>query len=187
VIDGELMADQDEEFVSFFNDVYASLCRFLECLMGGRGTARDAAADIAQESFLRLHRFGLYRLPANEARYWIFRVARNLALNEIDKNRTRVRLSDKAGEASQRSCPSPEDELVRAERSRLISELLQDLPERQRAALLLREQEEMSYQEIARVLGVSESSVKSDIFRARRSLRERWDSTYKNSEKICGG
>ena len=56
----------------------------------------------------------------------------------------------------------------------MVLDLLQSLPEYQRAALLLREQSEMSYREIARVLDVSESKVKVDIFRARSALRSKW-------------
>ena len=52
------------------------------------------------------------------------------------------------------------------------------MTEAQRVALLLREQEGMSYLEIARVLNVSESKVKVDIFRARVRLRERWHQSH---------
>ena len=55
------------------------------------------------------------------------------------------------------------------------------MPEDQRAALLLREQEQLSYREIGEVLNISESKVKVDIFRARAALRERWSKRSKNS------
>jgi DNA-directed RNA polymerase specialized sigma24 family protein len=100
------MASQDEEFTSIFKEVYANLYRFLECLLG----ERSAAQDMAQESFLRLHRFGLYRLPPNEARFWLFRVARNLVLNEMQKNQTRMRLSAKAAGVFRGRAPDPEAE-----------------------------------------------------------------------------
>jgi DNA-directed RNA polymerase specialized sigma24 family protein len=47
------MASEDEEFTMLFQDFYPSLCRFLECLLGGRA---PLAQDLAQESFLQLHR-----------------------------------------------------------------------------------------------------------------------------------
>ncbi|HJQ68849.1 MAG TPA: sigma-70 family RNA polymerase sigma factor [Blastocatellia bacterium] len=162
------MARDDEEFAVIFNEVYPNLCRFLECLLGGEASAQD----IAQESFLRLHRAD--GVPAGEARFWLFRVARNLALNELSKRRTRTRLLDKVTEVFRRKEPNPEELLEHAERRRMLFELLSGLPEDQRAALLLREQEEMSYGEIARVMNVSESKVKVDIFRARANLRARW-------------
>lgn len=175
------MASQDEEFTSIFKEVYANLCRFLECLLG----ERSAAQDIAQESFLRLHRYGLYRLPPNEARFWLFRVARNLALNEMQKNQTRMRLSAKAAGVFRNQTLGPEDDFMQAESNQVVRDLLTHLPERQRTTLLLREQEEMSYKEIARVLGISEGHVKTDIFRARKLLRERWHELHKPSAKLC--
>jgi len=69
---------------------------------------------------------------------------------------------------------NPEQEYETQERKNLVLEMLQTLPEDQRTALLLREQEQLSYREIGQVLNVSESKVKVDIFRARASLRERW-------------
>jgi len=69
---------------------------------------------------------------------------------------------------------NPEQEYETRERKTLVLEMLQTLPEDQRTALLLREQEQLSYREIGEVMKVSESKVKVDIFRARASLRERW-------------
>ena len=162
------MARDNEEFAVIFNEVYPNLCRFLECLLGGEAWAQD----IAQESFLRLHRAD--GVPPGEARFWLFRVARNLALNEISKRQTRTRLLAKVADVFRRREPNPQEALELQERRRMLFELLRGLPEDQRAALLLREQEEMSYGEIARVMNVSESKVKVDIFRARTNLRALW-------------
>lgn len=165
------MTSEDEEFAMFFQDQYPNLCRFLECMLGGR----SGAQDIAQESFMQLYRAGFHTLPQGEARFWIYRVARNFALNELTKGQTRQRLFDKVVEAFRPSkFPDPAEELEATERRAIVLEMLKSLPEDQRSALLLREQEEMSYREIAGVLGVSESKVKVDIFRARNTLRERW-------------
>ena len=73
------MASEDEEFTMLFQDFYPSLCRFLECLLGGRA---PLAQDLAQESFLQLHRTAWGTLPVGEARFWLYRVARNMAINE---------------------------------------------------------------------------------------------------------
>ena len=165
------MASQDEEFASVFHEYYPSLCRFARCMLGGQGAA---AQDIAQEAFMQLHRTGLTTIPAGETRFWLFRVARNLALNELDRRRTRHRLFDRVAETFKRREPGPEEEFELAERRELVLEMLKGLPEGQRAALVLREQEEMSYREIAAVLGVTEGKVKVDVFRARTALRARW-------------
>jgi RNA polymerase sigma factor (sigma-70 family) len=165
------MKSEDDEFARFFDDLYPSLCRFLECFWGG---GRAAAEDLAQESFMRLYHKGLGSLPAGEARFWLFRVARNLALNELERGQTRRRLFDRVVAVFSTGGASPEREYEAAERREMVLEMLKLLPEQQRAALLLREQEEMSYREIADVLGVSEAKVKVDIFRARGTLRDRW-------------
>ena len=167
------MASEEDEFAVMFNEFYPGLCRFIACLLGGRG-ASGTAQDIAQESFLQLHRTGWRSLPEGEARFWLYRVARNFALNELNKHNTRHRLFGKVVDAFRAHVPTPEEEFEMAERKGLVIDMLKTLPEQQRAALLLREQEEMSYREIASVLNVSESKVKVDVFRARTALRERW-------------
>ena len=165
------MAREDEEFTTLFRDFYPSLCRFLECLLGGRSAL---AQDLAQESFLQLHRTAWNKLPPGEARFWLYRVARNFAINEFRKGQTRSRLFDRVVEAMRPRSRNPEEEYETKERRTLILEMWKSLPEDQRTALLLREQEQLSYREIGQVLDVSESKVKVDIFRARTALRERW-------------
>jgi RNA polymerase sigma-70 factor, ECF subfamily len=177
------MAQTNDPMVTVFDEVYANLCRFLECLLGNHSSAQD----IAQESFLRLHRLGSDLLPAAEARFWLFRVARNLALNELAKGRTRVKLSDRVTEIFHPPAPTPEEVAGQSERREQLFGLLGALPEHQRAALLLREQEEMSYGEIAEVLKIPESKVKSDIFRARTTLREKWNELNRQPARALKG
>ncbi|MFN2533106.1 MAG: RNA polymerase sigma factor [Pyrinomonadaceae bacterium] len=165
------MASQDDEFTRLFNDFYPSLCRFLECLLGG-GAA--LAQDIAQESFLQLHRTAWNTIPTAEARFWLYRVARNFALNEFRKNNTRHRLFERVVDVMSQRSSNPEEEYEKHEKEQLLLNMLLDLPEHQRSALLLREHEQLSYREIAVVLEVSESKVKIDIHRARIALRQHW-------------
>jgi RNA polymerase sigma-70 factor (ECF subfamily) len=170
------MASEDEEFTMLFQDFYPNLCRFLECLLGGRAAL---AQDLAQESFLQLHRTAWNTLPHNEARFWLYRVARNFAINEFRKGQTRHRLFDRVVEVMRPRSRNPEEEYENRERQQLVLELLRGLPEDQRVALLLREQEQLSYREIGIVLDVSESKVKVDIFRARTALRKGWSKRVK--------
>lgn len=165
------MASEDEEFTMFFLDFYPSLCRFIECLLGGRVAL---AQDLAQESFLQLHRTVWGSLPLDEARFWLYRVARNFAINEFRKAQTRRRLLDRVVEVMLPRQRNPEEEYETQERQKLVLDMLQGLPEDQRTALLLREQEQLSYREIGQVMNASESKVKVDIFRARTALRGRW-------------
>jgi RNA polymerase sigma-70 factor (ECF subfamily) len=172
------MARDNEEFTMTFNEHYKGLCRFLECLMGAPS---DVAQEIAQESFMRLYRLEASELSSTEARFWLYRVARNLALNELGRRQTRARLSGTATESLSLKTSNPEETLEREERRQIVLAMLKSLPEPQRAALLLREQEEMSYREIAHVLNISESKVKVDIFRARGALRSLWNEAASRS------
>jgi RNA polymerase sigma-70 factor, ECF subfamily len=172
------MAWDNQEFAAIFNELYPNLCRFLECMAGG------SAQDIAQEAFMRLYRKGKAGMPAEEARFWIYRVARNLALNELNKARTRDRLVDRVRTALNPRAEHPEQQYEQAERKQIVIGLLESLPEHQRAALVLREQQEMTYAQIARVLNVSESKIKVDIHRARMSLRSKWNEIREASAGI---
>src|SRR5438552_6479000 len=165
------MASQEDEFTMLYQDFYPSLCRFLECLLGGRAAL---AQDLAQESFLQLHRTAWGVVPPAEARFWLYRVARNFALNEFRRGQTHYRLFDRVVEVMRPRTRTPEEQYEQRERQQLVLEMLQTLPEDQRAALLLREQEQLSYRDIGQVLNISESKVKIDIFRARSALREGW-------------
>jgi len=165
------MASEDDEFTMLFLDFYPSLCRFIECLLGGRVAL---AQDLAQESFLQLHRTAWGSLPPEQARFWLYRVARNLTINEFRKAQTRHRLFDRVVEVMLPRRRNPEEEYEVQERQELVLDMLQVLPEDQRTALLLREQEQLSYREIGEVMKASESKVKVDIFRARTALRGRW-------------
>ncbi|MDT5062378.1 MAG: Sigma-70 region 2 [Acidobacteriota bacterium] len=126
------MARDNEEFTMIFNEHYTGLCRFLECLMGGRS---GVAQEIAQESFLRLYRLETNEPATGEARFWLYRVARNLALNELSKRQTRYSLLGKVTESLRRKTPDPEEILEQEERRQIVLEMLKSLPEQQRAAL----------------------------------------------------
>src|SRR5215212_3611435 len=165
------MASEDQEFTMLFQDFYPSLCRFLECLLGGRA---PLAQDLAQESFLQLHKTAWGTLPVDEARFWLYRVARNMAINEFRRSNTRYKLFDRVVEAMRPRTRNPEEEYETRERNEMVTDMMQGLPEDQRVALLLREQEQLSYREISQVMNASESKVKVDIFRARVFIRDGW-------------
>lgn len=162
------MMAEEEEFTRIFEEVYPNLCRFLESMLMDHA----AAHDIAQECFMRLFREGLENINSGEVRFWLFRIGRNLALNELRNTKKRGSFFDKIVEVFYQPRPNQAENFERGERDRIVMAMLATLPEHQRAVLLLREQEEMSYQEIAEVLEVSESKVKIDIFRARNALRK---------------
>ena len=105
-------------------------------------------------------------------RPWLVRIAWNLALDRTRK--VRPQQMDDVFAASLVSAELPADEaLSEATRFRRVLNAMERLPRRERQALLLSAMDELSTAEIATVLGKSESSIRSLIFRARTHLRER--------------
>ena len=140
------------------------------------------AEELAQEVFLRVYRSR--QSYAAEAKFstWLYRIATNLALNHVRDTRNERMLAsvslDEPDEESGRTLDvadhrrTAEEELVRQERMRAIRQCVEQLPERQRLAVVMHKYQEMDYREIAAVLKMSESAVKSLLFRAYESLRE---------------
>jgi RNA polymerase sigma-70 factor (ECF subfamily) len=129
---------------------------------------RQAAEDLTQEVFLKVYQAAPRFKPRARVRTWIFTIAYNLAVNELRRRRRRklfglLALEDREIEAS--------DARDHLELEETMTEALGLLPHKQRAALMLRVRDELSYQEIAEILGVTRASVESLMFRARKRLR----------------
>jgi len=139
---------------------------------------REEAEDVTQEAFLSLHRHG-HRFR-REARFstFVYRVAANAALNRRrtpGRNRNRInefKNQQSAGLDLPPAPRNPEDAAVGSEVQDRVQEALLALPQDLRVAVVLYDIEGQSYQEVARVLGIPEGTVKSRIHRARRALRE---------------
>jgi RNA polymerase sigma-70 factor (ECF subfamily) len=144
----------------------------------------DGAVDLAQETFVRVYRAADRYQQSHAFSTYIYRIATNLAISELRK-RKRRRLVSLTGffqttdGAEPREFnppderPLPDTELVDAERRSAIQRAIGTLPDKYRAPLILRDVEGKSYDEISRILGTSEGTVKSRISRARGFLREK--------------
>jgi RNA polymerase sigma-70 factor (ECF subfamily) len=148
-------------------------------------TLRDAteAEDLAQNVFVQVYKSAGRYQPAAKFSTWLFTIARNLCLNEIRRrsrhpaeslDQTRDGTDDQPlHQIEDRRETSPPDQMLRGELERKVDEALAALPENQRTALLLCRQEELSYDEIAKVLDCSLSATKSLIHRARETLKQK--------------
>ena len=141
------------------------------------------AEDIAQEAFVRT----MTRLDRYDERYtfsaWIFKIATNLCIDHLRKSKRIAYSLDEDVGGSDGSYrremasgePDPADRLQAAEQMRMLNEAVAELPEHYRAILLLRHQEEMSYEEIAQALDLPIGTVKIRIHRAREQVKRRLD------------
>jgi RNA polymerase sigma-70 factor (ECF subfamily) len=148
-------------------------------LLGDAEEARDAA----QETFLKVYRgLGGFRGQSG-LKTWIYRIAINQAMNQqrwwrrrhrddtISLDLTRGDTDSTIGSLLPGDVPSPEALAISGERQARIMQALSEIKQEYRIALVLREIEELSYEEIAETLGISIGTVKSRIARGRHELR----------------
>jgi RNA polymerase sigma-70 factor (ECF subfamily) len=147
------------------------------------------AEDLAQEVFLRVYKSRERYQPNARFTTWLYRIATNLALNAIRDRRDEmsgVGDDDSDGHSILQQFASPlpnaENTLVALERAKIIRQAVESLPENQRAAVILHKYQEVDYRQIAGILNVSESAVKSLLFRAYESLRARLEPMLREGE-----
>jgi len=143
----------------------------------------EEAEDLAQEVFLRVYRNRKSYTPQAKFSTWFFTIANNLALNAL-RNRSRKPAVPLAASDSSPLGPRPEEQLLRdrgatpsfglrqAELTDRIRSALDTLNERQKMAVVLNKFEDMTYLEIAEVMGMTTKGVKSLLSRARTRLRD---------------
>ncbi|HVM48438.1 MAG TPA: sigma-70 family RNA polymerase sigma factor [Candidatus Acidoferrum sp.] len=146
---------------------------------------RDAteAEDLAQNVFVQVHKSAERYRVSSKFSTWLFTIARNLCLNEIRRRARHPASSLDAPHPEQEDQPlhqfedlktaSPPDSLLHGELDAKIGEALAGLPESQRLAIVLCRQDELSYEDIAKVLGCSVSATKSLIHRGRETLKQK--------------
>jgi RNA polymerase sigma factor (sigma-70 family) len=122
------------------------------------------AESVVQEAFLRAHRSLRASDRPVELRPWLHRVVRNLCIDELRRTRTTVELHERGTSEDVYSTLSRRHEL------RGLIEDLADLPEQQRAALLMRELDGLSHEEVANVLEISPAASRQLVKRARNGL-----------------
>jgi len=143
----------------------------------------DLAVDLAQEAFIRVYRNadrykGKYRFST-----WVYRIATNLAIDEIRRRERKGRFffynvmslfqkEDREFQLPDRR-ESPEKQLDRKEKLGRLQSAIDALPEKYRLAFMLKEAQELSYEETSRILKISVGTAKSRIHRAKMLLRDR--------------
>ena len=133
-------------------------------------TSEEAAEDLCQEAFFRLHEKNMVFPSPDEAKYWLIRVVKNAALNYAKRKDRERKAYQKAFREVNQTQETGEQLLLNQEAQQEIREALDKLPENLRMVLILKEYGELNYKEIGRALGISEGNVKVRVFRARERL-----------------
>ncbi len=141
------------------------------------------AEDLAQEVFLRVYRARKTYKPLARFKTWLYRIAVNLVVNESEtrKKQKAVSLEVLRGENGRefnfpdRKAATPMEEMERSELLHHVREAVLALPEKQRLAVVLNKYQDLSYNEVADIMGMSVEAVKSVLFRAREKIRARLD------------
>ena len=130
---------------------------------------RTAAEDLLQETFARAYEHRDRLLNSTSFKAWLFTIARNQCLNALRKRGREVPFALDAPEPASPGA-TPFTNLLKSEQADLVSRTLAALPASYREVLVLREYQNLSYDEIAAVTKTTVSSVKSRLFKARRKV-----------------
>jgi RNA polymerase sigma-70 factor (ECF subfamily) len=167
-----IRVDSAQAFEAVFRAHYQSLARFAFRLLRDRA----AAEDVVQEVFGKLWDDRHTVRPMN-VRAYLFTAVRNRALNDARRAAFASSLDDDDSDLTPTLAsddPTPEQAFDRAELHRRLSEAFAELPERQASAMVLRWRDELSYEEIAAILGISVAGVEKHLTRGLAALRQRF-------------
>ena len=135
-------------------------------------SSEEAAEDLCQEAFFRLHEKNMVFPSPDDAKYWLIRVVKNASLNYAKRKVRELKAYQRAFREETRKQETGEHILLKKESREEVREALEKLPENLRIVMILKEYGELNYKEIGRSLGISEGNVKVRVFRARERLAE---------------
>jgi len=154
------------EFRKLYETVFPILFRVAYRIAG----SEEAAEDLCQEAFFRLHEKNMVFPSPDEAKYWLIRVVKNAALNYAKRKQREKKAYQKAFKEDTRIVETGEHYVLKNESREEVRKALEKLPENLKIVLILKEYGELNYKEIGRSLGISEGNVKVRVFRARERL-----------------
>jgi len=178
----EFIGGNDAAFTQLVTKYKDALTKYINAMVG----SPEIAADLSQETFLRVYKNIRRYSNIYQFSTWIYRIATNLAIDEMRYRRRRGlvfyrNIWGKRQEGEDHPPEyqlldvrsSPRDEILRKETSRVLSEAIQSLPDKYRIVFIMKEVQEMPYETIGQVLGCSTGTVKSRLHRARALLQRK--------------
>ena len=169
-----IRAADEGAFESLFHAYYARLCDFVQSYV----RSADSAEELVQTVFVRIWQHRATWTPTAGVRAYLFAACRNQALGSLKHERVVARAVDRARHehlalGSGVAHRGPDEELQASELTALLRQAVDALPERRRSVVILRWQQQLSYAEIAGVLGISEKTVEVQLARALAFFRRR--------------
>jgi RNA polymerase sigma factor, sigma-70 family len=162
----QVLAGHHEHFAGLVQRYQEPLIHFLRRILH----SEDEVLDCAQDAFLAAYR-NLFRYSEKHPfRAWLYAIARNKALDLLRKRRREI--LQPLDETIVDYQPGPEEVSLTNEQADLLSDVLNELPEHYKQALYLRYHQELTYEEIALVLQVPVSRVKTYLHRGKAKLRQ---------------
>jgi len=167
----EIHNDNLRQFAQFEREHRSSLFTFVLRLVGNW----EDAEDITQDALVQAYRTWNQVDPEVAGGYvkWCFRIARNLSIDAHRKKKPRGAEEDELERAVDTKSQRPEDIYEHRVKSDQIRDCIQELDDKYREVLILRYQEDMSYEKIGEILELPVSTIETRIFRAKKMLREK--------------
>ncbi len=135
----------------------------------------DASEDICQEAFIRFYNRELSFPSDDDAKYWLIRVTKNLSINYVKRKGREQAAFDRIKKMPLPSMKTGEEHVLSDETRSIVQHAIQQLPEKLRTVLVLKEYGDLNYKEIAKILHITESNVKVRAHRARLQLMKMID------------
>ena len=166
----EAQHGREEAATVLYQRYYPRIYSFVSHLTYGRANAEDLTQEVFVRALKALGRFnGQYQFE-----HWLLRIAKNLCIDEARRNVRQPELTDPGELPELPGIPAPDyvwESVSRDLVASVVHRALQALPSRQRAILVMREMEGMSYADIAQVVGTNPRGVEATLRRARARFR----------------
>jgi RNA polymerase sigma-70 factor (ECF subfamily) len=168
-IDARRNKSKPEDFEQILHRFEIPLLQYARRITGDREQARD----VVQETFIKFQRNGALRRE-DEPATWLFTVCRNAALNVCRKERRMMHLDEQLIEARESEQPMPFNQLEQKEAAGFLLRIVATLPPRQQEIIQLKFQNDLSYQQIAKIMQTTANNVGVLLHTALKTLRQRY-------------
>ena len=178
----DFIAGNDAAFTQLVTKYKDALTNYLNMTIGNY----DVASDLAQETFFRVYKNIRRYSNIYQFSTWLYRIATNLAIDEMRYRRRRGQVfynnvwdNSRSGDTDRLELQisdvrrGPRDEVLRKESTQVLGDAIRSLPEKYRTAFIMKEVQELPYDTIAGVMNCSTGTIKSRLHRARELLQRK--------------